>query len=165
MRPKVGMRCAAEKPTLALEASRIRLQALTYRSASTRARSRLLRPMLWRPRAPLLCRKQPCLIRGRKPSDQHHIRYMQPRALGRARRWVARTYGTHGSPIHRRRSVLKLVSSRNGCSRSRNRSLEKMSSSSSTAQSRGDMAIATRTRRTGHVISSGETRAQMHRPG
>ena len=68
-----------------------------------------------------------------------------PRALGRARRWVARTYGAHGSPIHRRRSVPKLVPSRNGCSRSRNRSLEKMSSSSITAQSRGDMAIATLT--------------------
>jgi ERF superfamily len=27
--------------------------------------------------------KQPCLICGRKPSDPHHLRYMQPRALGR----------------------------------------------------------------------------------
>ena len=27
--------------------------------------------------------KQPCLICGRKPSDAHHLRYMQPRALGR----------------------------------------------------------------------------------
>ncbi len=27
--------------------------------------------------------QQPCLICGRKPSDAHHIRYVQPRALGR----------------------------------------------------------------------------------
>src|SRR5262249_29278755 len=26
---------------------------------------------------------QPCLVCGRKPSDPHHLRYMQPRALGR----------------------------------------------------------------------------------
>ena len=26
--------------------------------------------------------KQPCLICGRKPSDPHHLRYLQPRALG-----------------------------------------------------------------------------------
>ena len=27
--------------------------------------------------------RQPCLLCGRKPSDPHHLRYMQPRALGR----------------------------------------------------------------------------------
>jgi hypothetical protein len=27
--------------------------------------------------------KQPCLVCGRKPSDAHHLRYLQPRALGR----------------------------------------------------------------------------------
>ena len=27
--------------------------------------------------------QQPCLICGRKPSDPHHLRFMQPRALGR----------------------------------------------------------------------------------
>jgi hypothetical protein len=27
--------------------------------------------------------KEPCLICGRKPSDPHHLRYVQPRALGR----------------------------------------------------------------------------------
>jgi hypothetical protein len=27
--------------------------------------------------------QQPCLICGRKPSDPHHLRYMQPRGLGR----------------------------------------------------------------------------------
>ena len=30
-----------------------------------------------------LVMQQPCLICGRKPSDPHHLRYMQPRALGR----------------------------------------------------------------------------------
>jgi hypothetical protein len=30
-----------------------------------------------------LVAKQPCLICGRKPSDPHHLRYLQPRALGR----------------------------------------------------------------------------------
>ncbi len=28
-------------------------------------------------------RQQPCLVCGRKPSDPHHLRFMQPRALGR----------------------------------------------------------------------------------
>jgi hypothetical protein len=28
-------------------------------------------------------RKQACLVCGRKPSDPHHLRFMQPRALGR----------------------------------------------------------------------------------
>jgi hypothetical protein len=27
--------------------------------------------------------KQPCLVCGRKPSDPHHLRFVQPRALGR----------------------------------------------------------------------------------
>ena len=27
--------------------------------------------------------RQPCLLCGRKPSDPHHLRYVQPRALGR----------------------------------------------------------------------------------
>ena len=27
--------------------------------------------------------QQPCLVCGRKPSDPHHLRFMQPRALGR----------------------------------------------------------------------------------
>jgi ERF superfamily protein len=27
--------------------------------------------------------KQPCLVCGRKPADPHHLRYLQPRALGR----------------------------------------------------------------------------------
>jgi hypothetical protein len=27
--------------------------------------------------------QQPCLVCGRKPSDPHHLRHLQPRALGR----------------------------------------------------------------------------------
>ena len=27
--------------------------------------------------------QQPCLVCGRKPSDAHHLRFMQPRAMGR----------------------------------------------------------------------------------
>jgi hypothetical protein len=30
-----------------------------------------------------VCAKQPCLIRGRSPSDPHHLRFTQTRALGR----------------------------------------------------------------------------------
>src|SRR5262249_10353706 len=30
--------------------------------------------------------RQPCLVCGRKPSDPHHLRYLQPRALGRKAR-------------------------------------------------------------------------------
>jgi len=30
-----------------------------------------------------LVAQQPCLVCGRKPSDPHHLRFMQPRALGR----------------------------------------------------------------------------------
>jgi ERF superfamily len=31
----------------------------------------------------LFVARQPCLVCGRKPSDPHHLRFMQPRALGR----------------------------------------------------------------------------------
>jgi ERF superfamily len=41
-------------------------------------------PRRYRNREHLRCvAKQPCLICGRKPSDPHHLRYLQPRALGR----------------------------------------------------------------------------------
>jgi hypothetical protein len=30
-----------------------------------------------------ICMQQPCLMCGCKPSDPHHLRYVQPRALGR----------------------------------------------------------------------------------
>src|SRR5262249_26799543 len=41
-------------------------------------------PGRYRNRAPLRSvAKLPCLICGRKPSDPHHLRYSQPRALGR----------------------------------------------------------------------------------
>jgi hypothetical protein len=36
-------------------------------------------------RRPWRCRyaQQPCLLCGRKPSDPHHLRHLEPRALGR----------------------------------------------------------------------------------
>jgi hypothetical protein len=41
-------------------------------------------PRRYRNRAHLrFVMQQPCLLCGRKPSDAHHIRFMQPRALGR----------------------------------------------------------------------------------
>jgi ERF superfamily len=41
-------------------------------------------PRRYRNREHLRCvARQPCLICGRKPSDPHHLRYLQPRALGR----------------------------------------------------------------------------------
>ena len=57
---------------------------MTSRSASTRASSRLPRPAAIATRSIFaLSPKQPCLLCGRKPSDPHHLRFMQPRALGR----------------------------------------------------------------------------------
>ena len=40
-------------------------------------------PPLSQPRSPAVRSQQPCLICGRKPSDPHHLRQMQPAALGR----------------------------------------------------------------------------------
>jgi ERF superfamily len=41
-------------------------------------------PRRYRNREHLRCvAQQPCLICGRKPTDPHHLRYLQPRALGR----------------------------------------------------------------------------------
>ena len=52
--------------------------------ASTRACSRFRIPRRYRNKAHLrYVAQQPCLLCGRKPSDPHHLRYMQPRALGR----------------------------------------------------------------------------------
>jgi hypothetical protein len=50
------------------------------RRASTRASSPLRRHGVKHLRS---IAQQPCLICGRKPSDPHHLRYLQPRALGR----------------------------------------------------------------------------------
>jgi hypothetical protein len=59
-------------------------------TAASRARSidksmlTLAAPRRYRSREHLrYVTQQPCLICGRKPSDPHHLRYMQPRALGR----------------------------------------------------------------------------------
>jgi ERF superfamily len=47
---------------------------------------------------------QPCLICGRRPSDAHHLRFMQPRALGRrvSDEFVVPLCRTHHRALHRR---------------------------------------------------------------
>jgi hypothetical protein len=49
--------------------------------------------------------KQPCLICGRKPSDPHHLRYVQPRALGRkaSDEFTVPLCRVHHRAIHRAR--------------------------------------------------------------
>ena len=43
--------------------------------------------------------RQPCLVCSRKPSDPHHLRYVQPRALGRK---VSDEYAVPLCRIHHR---------------------------------------------------------------
>jgi hypothetical protein len=47
--------------------------------------------------------KQPCLICGRRPSDPHHLRFVQPRALGRkvSDQFTVPLCRTHHREIHR----------------------------------------------------------------
>jgi hypothetical protein len=47
--------------------------------------------------------QQPCLICAKRPSDPHHIRYAQPRALGRkvSGEYVAPLCRAHHRAIHR----------------------------------------------------------------
>jgi hypothetical protein len=47
--------------------------------------------------------KQPCLVCGRKPSDPHHLRYAQPRALGRkaSDEFTVPLCRTHHREVHR----------------------------------------------------------------
>jgi hypothetical protein len=47
--------------------------------------------------------QQPCLVCGRAPSDPHHLRFMQPRALGRkvSDEFVAPLCRTHHREVHR----------------------------------------------------------------
>jgi len=49
--------------------------------------------------------KQPCLVCGRKPSDPHHLRYLQPRALGRkaSDEFVVPLCRVHHRAVHRAR--------------------------------------------------------------
>jgi ERF superfamily len=47
--------------------------------------------------------KQPCLICGRKPSDPHHLRYLQPRALGRKASDEFAVPSVHHRAVHRAR--------------------------------------------------------------
>jgi hypothetical protein len=47
--------------------------------------------------------KQPCIVCGRKPSDPHHLRHMQPRALGRktSDEYVVPLCRVHHREMHR----------------------------------------------------------------
>jgi hypothetical protein len=47
--------------------------------------------------------KQPCLICGRRPSDPHHLRFAQPRALGRkvSDEFAVPLCRTHHRQVHR----------------------------------------------------------------
>src|SRR5262245_12069145 len=49
--------------------------------------------------------KQPCLICGRRPSDPHHLRYLQPRALGRraSDEFAVPLCRSHHREVHRAR--------------------------------------------------------------
>jgi ERF superfamily len=49
--------------------------------------------------------KQPCLICGRRPSDPHHLRYLQPRALGRraSDEFAVPLCRSHHRSVHRAR--------------------------------------------------------------
>lgn len=50
--------------------------------------------------------RQPCLICGRKPSDPHHLRYLQPRALGRkvSDEFAVPLCRVHHRAVHRARN-------------------------------------------------------------
>jgi ERF superfamily len=62
-------------------------------------------PRRYRDRAHLeFVSSQPCLLCGRRPSDAHHLRFMQPRALGRrvSDEFVVPLCRTHHRVLHRR---------------------------------------------------------------
>jgi ERF superfamily len=64
----------------------------------------LSEPRRYRDRAHLeFVSAQPCLLCGRRPSDAHHLRYMQPRALGRrvSDEFAVPLCRTHHRALHR----------------------------------------------------------------
>jgi ERF superfamily len=61
-------------------------------------------PRRYRDRAHLeFVASQPCLLCGRQPSDPHHLRFMQPRAMGRrvSDEFAVPLCGTHHRAVHR----------------------------------------------------------------
>jgi hypothetical protein len=65
----------------------------------------LSEPRRYRDRAHLkFVAGHPCLVCGRSPSDPHHLRFMQPRALGRrvSDEFVVPLCRTHHRALHRR---------------------------------------------------------------
>jgi ERF superfamily len=65
----------------------------------------LSEPRRYRDRAHLeFVSKQPCLVCGRRPTDAHHLRFAQPRALGRraSDEYTVPLCRTHHRALHRR---------------------------------------------------------------
>jgi hypothetical protein len=65
----------------------------------------LSEPRRYRDRAHLeFVASQPCLLRGRQPSDAHHLRFMQPRAMGRrvSDEFAVPLCRIHHRAVHRR---------------------------------------------------------------
>jgi hypothetical protein len=64
----------------------------------------LSEPRRYRDRAHLeFVASQPCLLCGRQPSDPHHLRFMQPRAMGRrvSDEFAVPLCRTHHRAVHR----------------------------------------------------------------
>jgi hypothetical protein len=64
----------------------------------------LSEPRRYRDRAHLeFVASQPCLLCGRQPSDAHHLRFMQPRAMGRrvSDEFAVPLCRTHHRAVHR----------------------------------------------------------------
>ena len=58
-------------------------RSISFQTRSTRANSPFAEPKRLRDKAHLkFVASQPCLICGRQPSDPHHLRFAQPRAIG-----------------------------------------------------------------------------------
>jgi ERF superfamily len=93
LRPQKGGQHRRSRTSAALKAENVDKSALT-----------LTEPRRYRNREHLrLVAQQACLVCGRKPSDPHHLRFMQPRALGRkvSDEFVAPLCRIHHRAAHR----------------------------------------------------------------
>ena len=90
----------------ALEASRMAITGADPSAGIDKSVLAVAAPRRYRNREHLRSvAKQPCLICGRKPSDPHHLRYLQPRALGRkaSDEFVVPLCRVHHRAVHRAR--------------------------------------------------------------